>query len=123
MKDNVITCLVVVVGGALAIVVMLAVVWLGLTFMKPILNAETTNYRQSMGYVEAKITLLEKLMQDYNDLDVKLLETEDQELQEALVAQQLAILRRLITETDKLNPDQVPPSVRRFLITHRGELN
>lgn len=72
--------------------------------------------QQSPQYVESKRTLLNGLLQDWNQLEVEIV-TASTDVAAAKRGQQIAILNRMHDEAGRLPSTEVPPAVTAFLST------
>ncbi len=70
--------------------------------------------QESPQYVESKRTLLNGLVQDWNQLEVEILGSSD-EVAAAKRGQQLAIINRMVDESDRLPESEVPSAVTDLL--------
>lgn len=69
---------------------------------------------QSQGYVNSQITALRSMKADYDAVEVRLAETEDVTMQNALKAQQAGIVRQMKQIVDTI-PGSVPLDIAAFL--------
>ena len=78
--------------------------------------------QHSQQYVETKVNLLNKLHNDYLQLDAEIAELRTGEDNEGIIAakkaQQKNTINRMKTEADMIPSSQVPTSVKSFLSTH-----
>ena len=109
--------------GLLAIIVIAIFIFIGqgLGLISINIHREVTQHSQQ--YVETKVNLLNKLQNDWFQLDAETVELrmgdeDNGEIINAKIAQQKNIVKRMRTEADMIPDSQVPTSVRSFLSNH-----
>lgn len=108
--------------GSIAVIVIAILYFavLPMGILKRDIQRETTQHSQQ--YVETKVNLLNKLHNDWLQLDAEIIELSEVEENVDLIvakqAQQKNTLERLRTEADMIPESQVPTAVKLFLSTH-----
>lgn len=90
----------------------------GLSFKPVEKQFETEAVRQSQQYRSSMETKLLDKMNQWHDIQVKKSDYTDETLVGDMTAQQNALLVQMHTESQRLNPDQVPDVVKEFLTGH-----
>ena len=84
-----------------------------------VLDFQREAVQHSHEYVETKRSLLLDLQNDWEQLDVEILETSIPAVREGKLAQQAGILRQMKEEAQRIeNSGDIPQSVKLFLAQH-----
>lgn len=109
--------------GIPIIVVLSLLGWLAQSLGIISMNIEREKIQHSQQYTETKVSLLNKLYSDYEQLGTEIAELRSVEGNDEIItakqAQQKATIKRLRTEADLIPSSQVPDHIKSFLAAHR----
>ncbi|MFA4942999.1 MAG: hypothetical protein WC564_05180 [Patescibacteria group bacterium] len=88
------------------------------------LSIEREKIQHSQPYIETKVVLLEKLHNDWYDLEAEIVELklakESDEFISAKQAQQKNIVKRIKAEANLIPESQIPEEINDFILTHKN---